>query len=419
MAVGLAVLLGGVVSAPTSAMADEGGVSFWLPGLFGSLAAAPVQPGWSMTAMEYYDSVPAGGDVALAREVTIGRFNPKLQADINASLHARIDLGLLLPTYTFEQRFLGAQTTLGVLFPVGKVDATLQGTISGTLGPFGFSKFGSRTDEVTAAGDLIPIFQMRWNEGVNNFMTYMTGDLPVGEYDRTSLANIGIGHYALDGGVGYTYLNPQTGHEFSAVAGLSHNYINPYTNYQNGLDFHLDWARRSFSPSSCWSVRWATSTTNSRATAEAATGWARSNLASSASARRSGHLSARSFSRLREPQGLWRVRRPRPAARLQCLALAHDLAAGTADKRVAADDDEVTAAAEPDISSPNVRIGQRLRWRSPEHRPSSRPSTGESSGRVARSSPRKSQSIASVYASLKQTDTTAGRINLGQTGQTA
>ena len=28
--------------------ADEGGVSFWLPGFFGSLAAAPQQPGWSL-----------------------------------------------------------------------------------------------------------------------------------------------------------------------------------------------------------------------------------------------------------------------------------------------------------------------------------------------------------------------------------
>ena len=241
-----ALAFAAVASAPRTAIADEGGVSFWLPGLFGSLAAAPLQPGWSMTAMEYYDNAHAGGDVSLAREVTIGRFNPTLRVDASASLHAHIDLGLLLPTYTFEQRFFGAQTTVGVLFPVGKVDTTLQGMISGALGPFGFSKFGSRTDEVTAAGDLIPIVQMRWNEGVNNFMAYMTGDLPVGEYDRTSLANIGIGHYALDGGLGYTYLNPQTGHEFSAVAGLTHNYINPYTNYQNGLDFHLDWGASQF-----------------------------------------------------------------------------------------------------------------------------------------------------------------------------
>jgi hypothetical protein len=30
------------------ARADEGGVSFWLPGQFGSLAAVPVAPGWSL-----------------------------------------------------------------------------------------------------------------------------------------------------------------------------------------------------------------------------------------------------------------------------------------------------------------------------------------------------------------------------------
>ena len=29
------------------AVADEGGVSFWVPGFFGSLAATPQQPGWS------------------------------------------------------------------------------------------------------------------------------------------------------------------------------------------------------------------------------------------------------------------------------------------------------------------------------------------------------------------------------------
>jgi hypothetical protein len=112
VSVGLSVLVGGAFTAPNDALADEGGVSFWLPGLYGSLAAAPMQPGWSLTAMEYYDSVRAGGDVALAREIEIGRFTPRLNVDINASLHSRIDIGLLLPSYTFEQRFLGAQATV-------------------------------------------------------------------------------------------------------------------------------------------------------------------------------------------------------------------------------------------------------------------------------------------------------------------
>jgi hypothetical protein len=75
---------------------------------------------------------------------------------------------------------------------------------------------------VTGFGDLIPQFSLRWNAGVHNFMTYVTGDIPVGDYDSARLSDIGLGHGALDGGVGYTYFNPQTGHEFSAVAGLTY-----------------------------------------------------------------------------------------------------------------------------------------------------------------------------------------------------
>jgi hypothetical protein len=57
-------------------------------------------------------------------------------------------------------------------------------------------------------------------------MAYITGDIPVGKYSSTNLANIGLGHGALDGGVGYTYFDPQAGHEFSAVAGLTGNFRN-------------------------------------------------------------------------------------------------------------------------------------------------------------------------------------------------
>jgi hypothetical protein len=49
--------------------ADEGGVSFWVPGLFGSLAAAPQVPGWQFAAINYYTNVSASGTVAAAREI--------------------------------------------------------------------------------------------------------------------------------------------------------------------------------------------------------------------------------------------------------------------------------------------------------------------------------------------------------------
>jgi hypothetical protein len=249
-AIGCALFVGALTDAATVARADEGGVSFWVPGFFGSFAAAPVGPGWAVTTMEYYDSVSAGGDVALARNITIRgantSFNVNLQASINASLKSTIDVGFLIPTYTFEQRFFGAQVTVGMITGLGYVDTTLQGNISGTLGPFGFDKSGSVTDRTTAPTDLIPITEMRWNAGVHNFMLYGTGDLPAGEFDRTSLSNTGIGHFTLDGGAGYTYLDPKSGHEFSAVGGFTHNYINPYTQYMNGTDFHLDWGASQF-----------------------------------------------------------------------------------------------------------------------------------------------------------------------------
>jgi hypothetical protein len=48
-----------------------------------------------------------------------------------------------------------------------------------------------------------------------------------------------------DGG-GYTYFNPQTGHELSAVLGFTYNFTNQSTQYQNGVDMHLDWSAPQF-----------------------------------------------------------------------------------------------------------------------------------------------------------------------------
>jgi hypothetical protein len=87
---------------------------------------------------------------------------------------------------------------------------------------------------------------LKWNAGVHNFMTYVTGDLPVGAHESTRLVNLGIGHAAIDSGGGYTYFNPATGQEFSTVAGLTYNFKNLDTNYQNGIDFHIDWGASKF-----------------------------------------------------------------------------------------------------------------------------------------------------------------------------
>jgi len=76
-----------VACATGDARADESGISFWIPGFFGSLAAAPQQPGWSLTTIYYHTDVSASGNAAVAREISIGQFNPKININVNANIH--------------------------------------------------------------------------------------------------------------------------------------------------------------------------------------------------------------------------------------------------------------------------------------------------------------------------------------------
>ncbi len=244
----VAVLLcAGILSATSSAsLADESGTSFWLPGTVGSLAAVPGTPGWAVASVYYHTSVSAGADVAAAREIQIGRFNPALNVNLNANLHASADLAIIVPSYVFATPVFGGQLAVQMGTIVGSTSANVNGTLTASLPPFSLLRTDSISDTVTGFGDLYPQASLKWNYGVNNFMTYITGDIPVGNYSSTSLANLGLGHGAIDAGGGYTYFNPATGHEFSAVAGFTYNFINPTTQYQSGVDFHLDWGASQF-----------------------------------------------------------------------------------------------------------------------------------------------------------------------------
>jgi hypothetical protein len=226
--------------------ADENGISFWVPGFFGSPAATPQQPGWSLASIYYHTDVSGSGNIAVSREITIGQFNPKLDANINANVRALADIGFVIPSYVFATPIFGGQMSASLLMAYGNNNTSLNATTTGTLGPFPFTKSIALQQDTMGFGDLIPQVAERWNAGVNNYMVYLTGDIPVGRYSSTNLANIGIGHGALDGGLGYTYFDQKAGHEFSAVAGLTGNLENPSTEYTNGIDFHLDWAASQF-----------------------------------------------------------------------------------------------------------------------------------------------------------------------------
>jgi hypothetical protein len=236
----------GVLAFSGSALADQGGISFWLPGAFGSLAAVPGQPGWSLATIYLHSSVDAGGDVAASRTIRFGNLSTNLRINLNATLNADVDVFLFGPSYTFATPILGGQLTWTLLGVGGRQFANVQANITGALGPIGFATSRNVSDTLVSYGDLFPQATLKWNHGVHNTMIYGMTSLPIGDYDSKRLVNIGLGHSAIDGGFGYTYFNPKTGNEFSFVTGVTYNFENPSLDYQNGIDWHLDWGMSHF-----------------------------------------------------------------------------------------------------------------------------------------------------------------------------
>jgi hypothetical protein len=231
---------------PAVSHADESGISFWLPGLSGSLAATPTTPGWSVATIYYHTSVTASGAAAAAREFQVGRFSPTVNLNLNLALSGQGDLQFIAPTYTFAEPVLGGQFSATMAAAWGRNSASIAGTLTTAIGPLVNTQQGFLSDALVSYSDLYPTLKLKWNSGVNNYMVYAAGDIPVGAYDPNRLANIGIGHGAIDVGGAYTYLNPTSGVEFSGLGGFTYNFKNPDTQYQSGIDFHFDWGVSQF-----------------------------------------------------------------------------------------------------------------------------------------------------------------------------
>lgn len=223
----LAALALGFVS--LVAYADQGGVPFWFSGQFASLAAVPAAPGWSLVAAPYYYN----GSADRSRTFQTGE-------TVSGGLKSIVPLVLFQPGYAFEDKVLGGQPYVGLGWGPGNNRTSVDLSLSQP------ARTRSNSDSVTGGTDLYPFASLAWAHGNDNWMTYVTGDIPVGAYDSKRLSNLGIGHAAIDGGGGYTYLNNTTGREFSAVAGVTYNWENTHTNYKNGIDSHLDWAASQF-----------------------------------------------------------------------------------------------------------------------------------------------------------------------------
>ncbi len=199
----------------TAAWADEGGSGFWLPGSFAWQAAVPSPLGFSIGTAYYH-----------ATQNTDPSLNVSRGNNVVTGLLTSSNFLMVTPTYAMATPGIGGQLELSLTFQMGNYTAADAGT--------------TIADSMTAVGDLSPAVAQKWVADAHNFMIYTAGNIPVGNYDPSRLATMGLGRWAVDGGLGYTYYDDKSGREFSAVLGLTYNFMNPSTAYQSGVSLHLD-----------------------------------------------------------------------------------------------------------------------------------------------------------------------------------
>jgi hypothetical protein len=225
---GLAIALGALMVASPAA-ADDGGASFWTPGQYASFAATQTDPGWSVGLETYLSkgSSPSG-------VVTDARNGIRVSGRVLTQAYEYV-----VPGYTFDGTVLGGQLYLGATFGYAwinnKADSVLEQRDRKSI-----VTIQTNIDELGwGTTDINPLATLKWNVGDHNFMVYATGNVPTGYYDKTVLGTPGLGFWAIDGGLGYTYDNDK-GLEFSVVAGMTYNFEDPTTQYQSGVDGHID-----------------------------------------------------------------------------------------------------------------------------------------------------------------------------------
>lgn len=215
-----------LISGITSAQAAEGGYSNYVPGLYGDFAAA-VEPPSKLTIRNdiyYYNADER-------RSIRSGL----LEAD--AELNILMDFLTIL--YKPEVEILGAQYAFGALIPFGHMDIDAGVNIGGQQVRWDDSDFG--LGDIT----LIPAV-LFWNQGNFHFTLAEYIVTPTANYDSDDLANTGLNYWTFDTNFALTYLNMETGQDYSINIGYNYNTENTDTDYQTGEELHIDYMINQF-----------------------------------------------------------------------------------------------------------------------------------------------------------------------------
>jgi hypothetical protein len=202
------------------ASSAESGFSIYPLGSMSFGAGATPPPGFYATSVLGYYRAHFGRDNLFGGVATLGLDLKFVQSALNL-------------LYVPKQEFLGGHLGVSVTAPVGCIElqanlVVLQSRSAGTSG--------------CGLGDMSGRVQLGWTHGDFSHTFYLTGFAPTGRYDKGFNPNIGLNRPAIDVTWAASWLERQSGIEFSGAAGFTFNFENTATQYLSGDEFHLEWA---------------------------------------------------------------------------------------------------------------------------------------------------------------------------------
>src|SRR5262249_61028852 len=93
------------------------------------------------------------------------------------------DLATVTPSHTFATPVLGGQAAIALAAAYGRKRTTNDAVITTARQgeSLATTRFDTISDGVTGFGDLCPQVSLRWNAGVPRVLTYLSGNIPVGD----------------------------------------------------------------------------------------------------------------------------------------------------------------------------------------------------------------------------------------------
>lgn len=210
--VALTLLL--ATSAP--ALATEGGVGRYMPGLFATSAAGLVPPVAGM----YWQNSSFWYGASAGREFQVPSGN-NIKLGMSIDFLSNSFTGVWVPSNSDGTWTFAAAASVPVQYL--KVDA---------LNVLSDDRFG--------IGDIMVSPMLGYMNGKNFLNFGLRIYAPTGPYNKDRLANIGLNYWTFSPTIGYTWMDPAMGRDFSVLAGLDINTRNTATNYRSGHLFHID-----------------------------------------------------------------------------------------------------------------------------------------------------------------------------------